>query len=59
LQTWYQTDVDVAHAITALSTYLGHTKVANTYWYLAATPGLLKNAAVRFESMSSTEEGEN
>jgi hypothetical protein len=25
----------------ALSTYLGHSSVANTYWYLEATPDLL------------------
>jgi integrase len=27
----------------ALSTYLGHSKVANTYWYLEATPDLMRN----------------
>ena len=26
----------------ALSTYLGHSRVANTYWYLEATPELMK-----------------
>ena len=26
----------------ALSTYLGHVDIANTYWYLEATPVLLK-----------------
>lgn len=29
----------------ALSTYLGHSSVANTYWYLEATPALLKSVA--------------
>lgn len=29
----------------ALSTYLGHSKVANTYWYLEATPDLMRNIA--------------
>ncbi len=29
----------------ALSTYLGHSKVANTYWDLEATPDLMKNIA--------------
>ena len=29
----------------ALSTYLGHVNVANTYWYLEATPVLLKMIA--------------
>lgn len=29
----------------ALSTYLGHSSVANTYWYLEATPDLMRNIA--------------
>ena len=29
----------------ALSTYLGHSKVADTYWYLQATPYLMRNIA--------------
>ena len=29
----------------ALSTYLGHSKVAHTYWYLEATPELMSNIA--------------
>ncbi len=31
----------VANHIAALSTYLGHASVANTYWYLEATPVLM------------------
>jgi len=33
----------------ALSTYLGHVDVANTYWYLEATPVLLQIIAARAE----------
>ena len=29
----------------ALSTYLGHVEIANTYWYLEATPVLLRMIA--------------
>jgi len=29
----------------SLSTYLGHSKVAHTYWYLEATPDLLRTIA--------------
>ncbi len=29
----------------ALSTYFGHSRVADTYWYLEATPDLLRNIA--------------
>ncbi len=30
-----------------LSTYLGHTHPANTYWYLTAVPELMAHAAGR------------
>jgi integrase len=33
----------------ALSTYLGHAKVSDTYWYLEATPDLMRNVAQRCE----------
>lgn len=36
--------------ILALSTYLGHSKVSDTYWYLEATPDLMKSIAERCES---------
>ena len=32
---------DIGRHMLALSTYLGHASVANTYWYLEATPVLL------------------
>lgn len=42
---WYRDGRDVAAMMPVLSTYLGHTKPANTYWYLTATPELLALAA--------------
>jgi hypothetical protein len=33
----------------ALSTYVGHAKVSDTYWYLTAAPGLMSVAGNRFE----------
>ena len=35
----------VARHMTALSTYLGHAHVSDTYWYLQATPKLLRDVA--------------
>jgi hypothetical protein len=35
----------------ALSTYLGHTEVAHTYWYLEATPVLLRGIAEAGEQL--------
>jgi integrase len=49
LLRWYEQGVDVDHAIASLSTYLGHRKVTDTYWYLTGTVQLLKTASDRFE----------
>jgi hypothetical protein len=35
----------VSRHILALSTYLGHAHVADTYWYLQATPSLMAQIA--------------
>lgn len=49
LLQWYREGVDVDHAIASLSTYLGHGKVTDTYWYLSGTGELLAIAGDRFE----------
>jgi integrase len=49
LLQWYQQGINPHHAIAALSTYLGHGKVTDTYWYLAATAPLLALVGERFE----------
>jgi len=49
LLRWYQQDVDVERHLPELSTYLGHVKVSDTYWYLSAIPELLSLATERLE----------
>lgn len=44
----------VAEHELALSTYLGHSTVASTYWYLEATPPLLTSIAERCSRFSRT-----
>jgi integrase/recombinase XerD len=39
----------IAEHMVALSTYLGHSRISDTYWYLEATPELMKNVAERCE----------
>jgi integrase len=46
---WYRSGEDVAAKLPVLSTFLGHVKPRNTYWYLSATPELLALAAARLE----------
>jgi integrase len=40
----------VARHFVALSTYLGHTDIAHTYWYLEATPELMAGIATAAEA---------
>jgi integrase len=53
LADWYAQDLDVAHLLPTLSTYLGHVSPATTYWYLQACPPLMTAAAGRLESFWS------
>ncbi|MGH2628485.1 MAG: tyrosine-type recombinase/integrase [Anaerolineales bacterium] len=46
---WYRGGRDVERLMPLLSTYLGHTHVADTYWYLSAAPELLSLAGARLE----------
>jgi integrase len=49
LLQWYRDGADLDQRIAALSTYLGHAKVSDTYWYLTGVPELMAIAATRFE----------
>lgn len=49
LVRWYRADADVDARLPILSTYLGHTKVSDTYWYLSAVPELVCLAMDRLE----------
>ena len=50
---WHAQRVDIDQAMLSLSTYVGHTNVTNTYWYLSAVPELMALAAGRFESFAA------
>jgi len=42
---WYRTGKDPAREMIRLTTYLGHTKPENTYWYIDAVSELLELAS--------------
>jgi len=46
---WHAQGTDVDQAMLSLSTYLGHAKVSNTYWYLTGVPELMALAGGKFE----------
>jgi len=52
LLRWYEEGADVGQKILALSTYLGHAKITDTYWYLTGVPELLAVASRRFERLA-------
>ena len=56
---WQAQDVDVDQAMLALSTYVGHAEVGNTYWYLSAAPELMAVVADRFASFVAHTEAPN
>ena len=51
---WYRDGLDLDHVIPSLSTYLGHVKIADTYWYLTGIPELMQLAVQRFEQFGET-----
>ena len=57
LLAWYRSGVDLDVAIPALSTYLGHVKVTDTYWYVTAIPALMETVSARFERFVSSRDG--
>ena len=46
---WHAQGTDIDQAMLALSTYLGHAKISNTYWYLTGVPELMALAGGKFE----------
>lgn len=53
LLRWYRQGVHPDRKIAHLATYLGHTEVRDTYWYLSAVPELSALAVERFERFAS------
>jgi integrase len=41
---WYQAGLDVNRELPKLTSYLGHSNVSHTYWYIEAVPELLQLA---------------
>ena len=46
---WHADGTDIDQMMLALSTYMGHTEIFYTYWYLTAVPELMALAGSKFE----------
>ena len=55
VQLWHEHGTDIGNAMAALSTYVGHAKVSDTYWYLTGVPDLMAIAGKRFEFFAATD----
>lgn len=53
LLSWYQHGINVDNAITALATYVGHSAITGTYWYLTGIPELMAIASRRFKRLAT------
>lgn len=49
LELWYAQGLDPDRLMLSLFTYVGHVNVTSTYWYLNATPRLMRLAARRLQ----------
>jgi integrase len=47
LLQWYRSHQDIERKLPVLATFLGHTHVSDTYWYLSARPALMAQAVQR------------
>jgi integrase/recombinase XerC len=49
LQLWHEEGLAIEESTFLLSTYLGHAKISDTYWYLTGVPELLSVVGAKFE----------
>lgn len=54
VQLWHEHGADIGNAMATLSTYVGHAKVSDTYWYLTGVPDLMAITGKRFELFADT-----
>ena len=50
---WHEKGADIDNAMAALSTYVGHAKISDTYWYLTGIPDLMAVAGRRVEDFAA------
>lgn len=56
---WHEQGVDIDQAMLALSTYMGHAKISNTYWYLTGVPELMALVGNKFERFAHAQEADD
>jgi integrase/recombinase XerD len=54
LLRWYRSGEDIERRLPALSTFLGHSRTSDTYWYISACPELMGEAVRRLQQRWET-----
>ena len=57
VRLWQEQGANIDNAIAALSTYVGHAKISDTYWYLTGVPDLMAVAGKQFELFAEGHHG--
>lgn len=50
IRKWNEQGIDVNARLHVLSTYMGHVRPEDTYWYLSATPEMLELSCQKYEA---------
>lgn len=59
ISRWSRQGIDINAKLHVLSTYIGHVKPEDTFWYLSATPELLELSCTKYEAMFGGDTYEN
>jgi integrase len=54
---WYRQGEELGQKVLSLATYLGHSSIQGTYWYLSAVPELLSLAQTRWAELKPASGG--
>ncbi|HHA18805.1 MAG TPA: integrase [Methylophaga sp.] len=55
---WHAKDINIDQHMLSLTTYVGHSTVTSTYWYLTCVPELMALAGNKFELFTQTVEND-
>ena len=56
MMLWHAQDRNIDQHMLSLATYIGHSMVTNTYWYLTCVPELMSLAGNKFELFTQVQE---
>ncbi|NOQ77864.1 MAG: tyrosine-type recombinase/integrase [Gammaproteobacteria bacterium] len=58
MMLWHTKNINIDQKMLSLATYVGHSMVTNTYWYLSCVPELMALAGNKFELYTQVQESD-